>query len=227
MKRNTIILGDCKPGMAALPAGCVDIIDTDPPYIASEWENAYTTLSRGAMHVLKPGGFCVTYTPQRHFDDIFDIMRRPGLRYYWIVPSMNEGSTTVLVHDRNAICLHKPMVIWQKPLETGLLEKAPLVFCDVVKGRKQKAFIAWQQCIHDVLGLLSRLAHPGDLVLDPFTGSATVLLGAKLLGMDWLGFEIDPVTYRIAKARMEQQPLTLGNFHQGEVKDAPRSRRLK
>lgn len=36
---------------------------------------------------------------------------------------------------------------------------------------------------------------PGDLVIDPFAGSGTVLLAAKNTGRDYLGFEIDQKYY--------------------------------
>jgi site-specific DNA-methyltransferase (adenine-specific) len=217
--RNKIILGDCRDLMAGMEAGSVDFIGTDPPYPADLYERAYTVLARGAMHVLKPGGFCFTYAPQRHLDEIMDIMRRPGLRYYWIIQQLNLGRSNAMVHDRMAICLHKPILVFVKPLlYEDALPLPPLVFCDTIRGLKQKAFHPWQQSIHDPISFLSRFTLPGDLVFDPYMGTGTIPLAAKLLGRDYLGCEIDPETFRDAQDRMGQAPMDLSTFGYGRRK---------
>jgi len=47
------------------------------------------------------------------------------------------------------------------------------------------------------------------VVLDPFAGSGTNLLAARLLGMMYIGIEIDPETCETARRRLAQQPLDL------------------
>ena len=47
------------------------------------------------------------------------------------------------------------------------------------------------------------LSNPGDLIFDPFMGSGSHLVAAKNLGRNYLGIEIDPVTYELAKSRIE------------------------
>jgi len=210
-------LMDCKQGMKKIEPASVDAIYTDPEYISARWENAFTVLARGAMQVLKPGGWCVTYQPQRHLDDILDIMRRPGLKYYWDVPVLNLGQSTAMVHDRNVICLHKPIFIYQKPTETFKIRTPPHVFTDVIRGLRQKAYHAWQQDIHDPISLLSRLCRKGDLILDPYAGTGTTLIAAQIIGMRWIGFEIEEATYRTALKRLEQKPLDLSSFEPEEV----------
>jgi len=211
---STFSCCDCDQGMRKLKKESIDLIFTDPPYVKEQWEQAYTTLARHARRLLKPSGFLFTYAPQYHLSDIMNILgRRGGLKYYWIIPVLNKGQSTALVHPRNAICIHKPIVIYAKPP----LKKARLVFCDVVSGRCQKAYHPWQQSIHDVLGIVSRFSYHGDVILDPFAGSGTTLLAAKLLELDYIGFEIDPATYEIALGRLEQQPLDLRQFCEVEA----------
>lgn len=50
---------------------------------------------------------------------------------------------------------------------------------------------------------------PGGLVLDPFAGSGTTLIAARLEGFQWLGFELDPEHVQIAEQRMSQSRLEL------------------
>jgi DNA modification methylase len=41
------------------------------------------------------------------------------------------------------------------------------------------------------------------LVLDPFIGSGTTALAARMLGRHYIGIEVKPEYVRIAKARLE------------------------
>jgi site-specific DNA-methyltransferase (adenine-specific) len=72
----------------------------------------------------------------------------------------------------------------------------------------------WHGCQmpEQLLGRIIRLcSHPGDVVLDPFAGSATTLVVAKKLGRRWLGFEISPRYAAYGRQRLENaregQPL--------------------
>ena len=52
-------------------------------------------------------------------------------------------------------------------------------------------------------------SNPGDVVLDPFTGSGTTLKAAKELERLWCGIEINPEYCAIAEARLSQGVLQL------------------
>ena len=49
-------------------------------------------------------------------------------------------------------------------------------------------------------------SSPGDLVLDPFMGSGTTGVAAKVTGRRFLGIEVDPVYYAVACRRMGVMP---------------------
>lgn len=72
----------------------------------------------------------------------------------------------------------------------------------------------WHGCQmpEQLLGRIIRLcSHPGEVVLDPFAGSATTLVVAKKLGRKWLGFELSPRYAADGRRRLdsakEGQPL--------------------
>jgi len=50
--------------------------------------------------------------------------------------------------------------------------------------------------------LINDFSKRGDLVVDPFMGSATTLVEAKVLGRRSVGVDINPVAYLIAKAKV-------------------------
>ncbi len=228
---QVVHLGDMETLGKEIPDESVDMIFTDPPYIKELYEMAYAGLATLAARVLKPHGFLITYAPQTHLDEIMDILRythesttqKRILQYFWIISSLNEGRSTAKNHQRNAICLHKPILIFQKADDGTPLKGSHRCFADVVRGKKQKAFHPWQQSIHDVLGIISRFMVPGEILLDPFAGTGTSLKAANLLGMDWIGFEIDPKTHAIAVRELQQQPLGLQAF--GIEAEAPECER--
>lgn len=51
--------------------------------------------------------------------------------------------------------------------------------------------------------ILKYMPKDGNLVFDPFSGSGTTLLEAKLLGYDSIGTEIDPVAKKIIKVKTQ------------------------
>jgi len=53
--------------------------------------------------------------------------------------------------------------------------------------------------------LLNLFANPGDLVFDPFMGSGTTLMAAKLRGINAIGCEIDESHCEAAASRLAQQ----------------------
>jgi site-specific DNA-methyltransferase (adenine-specific) len=52
--------------------------------------------------------------------------------------------------------------------------------------------------------LIEAFSNPGDLVLDPFSGSGSSLLAAKKLGRSWLGIEIHAPYHAAAVQRLAQ-----------------------
>lgn len=56
--------------------------------------------------------------------------------------------------------------------------------------------------------LIEIATQPGQIVLDPFAGSGTTLVAAKLTNREYLGFEINPEYVRIAQQRLEPDLLS-------------------
>ena len=53
--------------------------------------------------------------------------------------------------------------------------------------------------------ILGRFAKPGDKILDTHVGSASSLIACHRAGLDYWGFEIDPVYYKAAKERLDRE----------------------
>lgn len=51
--------------------------------------------------------------------------------------------------------------------------------------------------------ILNRFANPGDIILDTHVGSASSLIACHKTQHKYIGFEIDPVLYDMARKRLE------------------------
>jgi len=61
-----------------------------------------------------------------------------------------------------------------------------------------------QKPISVLLPLIEAFSVPGELVLDPFAGSGSTLVAAKMLGRNWLGVEMDAKYHSVAQKCLEQ-----------------------
>lgn len=51
--------------------------------------------------------------------------------------------------------------------------------------------------------LITLGSRPGDIVLDPFVGSGTTCIAAKMLGRKYVGIDLEKQYVKIAKARVK------------------------
>jgi 16S rRNA G966 N2-methylase RsmD len=202
---SAILTGDMRYHGAAIKSGVINVIMTDPPYTA-EFIPLYRDLAELAARVLKPRGLLITYAGQIHLDRIFDELKVPGLEYFWIVSQRNHGAKS-LIYARGMMAHWKPILVYQKPDADGKIGPVGRIMNDEVTGACEKRYHPWQQPVRESIALL-RYANPEcGPVLDPFCGSGTCCLAAHVLGMDFLGIEIDPKTADIARERITQEPL--------------------
>jgi site-specific DNA-methyltransferase (adenine-specific) len=70
-----------------------------------------------------------------------------------------------------------------------------------------KERVGWHTC-QMPLKLMTRIikasSNPGDLVMDPFSGSASTLVVAALLGRNYIGFDIDPKYVELGQQRINE-----------------------
>ena len=67
--------------------------------------------------------------------------------------------------------------------------------------------------------LLKHYAKEGDKILDTHVGSASSLIACHRAGLDYWGFEIDPVYYKAAKERLDRETaqMNIMDFIRGET----------
>jgi site-specific DNA-methyltransferase (adenine-specific) len=70
-------------------------------------------------------------------------------------------------------------------------------------GRPQELH-PWQQPVEEAQYFIEKFSRPGELIVDPFCGSATVPAAAKKMGRRWLATEIDRQHVLTARRRVAQ-----------------------
>ncbi len=209
--RNTIVNGDCLAILPQLPAGSVDFILTDPPYLAryksrdgrsvpNDDNDAWLKPAFAAMHrVLAPNRFAVSFYGWPHADRFLAAYRAAGFRVvgHLVFPKRYTSSSGYLRYQHECAYL----------LAKGQPPEPKDTIGDVLdwtySGNKLHPT---QKPLAVLLPLVETFANPQGIVLDPFSGSGASLLAAKMLGRAYIGIELDPKYHAIASTRLAQTP---------------------
>jgi DNA modification methylase len=215
----SVVCGDCLELMRSLPDGCVDAVITDPPY-GMGYSPISTRVREG-----KRKGSANTYHAAIDWDE--------SLNPEWMQQCQRVSSSVawfcnwrmwpqVVEMGGNPTS----MIVWAKDCHTGA--PCPLapqqeiigIFGELKPTRFETnvwfepIIPTWEYRHHPnekPLALMARLIslYPDGVLLDPFAGSGSTLVAAKKLGRHYLGFEISPEYYSIARKRIaavEAQP---------------------
>ncbi len=209
--RNTIINGDCVSILPQIDAGCVDFTLTDPPYIAAykpHKNNAGQTIrnddnaawlipSFAELHrVLKRDAFAISFYGWPKLDLFFAAWKRAGFRIGGhIVFRKGYASKTAFLQHR-----HEAAFLLIKGNPAFPASPLPDVMEWTYTGNKLHPT---QKSVHILKPLIETFTKPGHLVLDPFAGSGSTCVAAKMLGRSYLGIELDAKYHAAASARLK------------------------
>jgi site-specific DNA-methyltransferase (adenine-specific) len=205
--QNTILLGDCRDVLPQLAAGTADFILTDPPYITNyrpsdgrtivnDDNDAWLKPAFAEMYrVLKRNAFCISFYGWPKADRFIEAYRAAGFRIvgHLAFPKRYTSSTRYLRYQHE--CAHL--------LAKGRPDAPEDTIGDVIdwtySGNKLHPT---QKPLQALLPLIETFSNSGDLVLDPFAGSGSTLLAAKLLGRRYLGVELAREYHNVARQRL-------------------------
>lgn len=204
---DTIIEGDCLDIMPALASGSADFILTDPPYmvryasrdgrrVENDDNDAWLKPAFAELYrVLAPDSFAVSFYGWPHADRFLDAFRAAGFRVvgHLAFPKRYTSTTRFLRYQHELAYL----------LAKGRPERPTEPIGDVLdwtySGNKLHPT---QKPLAVLLPLIETFSAPDGLVLDPFAGSGSTLLAAKMLGRRYLGIELDPAYCATARRRL-------------------------
>jgi len=196
-----LVLGDAREVLREIPSGSVDTIITDPPWGVGfdEYDDfdVFLEVSPELYRVLKKDAWLVFFfTPKR----IYDLV--PLLRYFeyrWMIPYVFWAFGTASRNPLGSQASYSIVMVFAKGKPRVRVARRDIIVSDelpIVEGNiKEPQF----KPTYVVASLLSMFTGEGDMVLDPFAGYGSIPLVCELFGRRWIGIEIDPVKYEIAK----------------------------
>jgi adenine-specific DNA-methyltransferase len=204
---NIIHHGDCTQLLPKLPEGSVDFVLTDPPYLTNYQSRdgrcvpnddndawllpAFTHIYR----VLAPRSFCVSFYGWPRADAFLAAWRQAGfgISGHITFPKRYTSRTGFLRgQHENAYLLTK-----------GEPYRPEWPIGDVIdwtySGNKLHPT---QKPLSVLLPLVETFSKPQAVVLDPFAGSGSTLMAAKMLERRYVGIELDANYHAIATRRL-------------------------
>lgn len=198
---------DCMEGMKQFPNKFFDLAIVDPPYginITGRKKDGGCQIGNGGKvyHAFDDTGI----PDRKYFDELFRVSKNQiiwGGNYFtehlppsscWISWDKDRAQGMDFADGELAwTSFQKPMRIYRRRWGGN----------DLDPKRKEERIHPTQKPVSLYAWLLSRYAEPGDKILDTHVGSASSLIACHQAGFEYWGFEIDPVFYEEASARLE------------------------
>jgi DNA modification methylase len=204
---NSLLHGDCIQLLSGMASNRIDLVLTDPPYLAnylardgrtvpndngSDWvKPAFQEIYR----VLRWNRFCVSFYGWHKADKFLAVWREVGFRVIGHLTFIKRYASTerfLRYQHENAYLLAKGNP--QKPTRT---------IPDVLEWKYTgNNFHPTQKPVSVLTPLVESFSNPGDVVLDPFCGSGSTLLAARNVHRRFLGIELSKQYFDLAERRL-------------------------
>lgn len=202
---------DCMQGMKEFPDKYFDLAIVDPPY---------GDVTCGGYMSNKMGGGIAKNRNDYHLS-VFE-SDKPEAAYF---KELKRVSKNQIIWGGNYFTpfldSSQCWVVWDKQKPDGFsfadcelaytsFDLASRIFRFQWSGMMQGDMKNKEQKIHPTQKpvrlyswLLQKYAKPGDKILDTHVGSASSLIACYQMGFDYVGFELDPIYYKLAKERLD------------------------
>ena len=208
---DNIIPGDCAEELARIPNGTIDLVVTDPPYIAKykdrddrrvlnddNWRWIAPAFSQ-IYRVLKPGSYCVTFYGWQHIEKLMTAWKligfSPVAHLVWHKRYPSNRGVVQYMHEQAFV------------LAKGYPPTPRYPLPDVLRWEYSgNGSHPTEKAVSVMKPLIGAFSKRGDIVLDPFCGSGSTLLAARESGRHYIGVEKDPKIFEILRARLDSAP---------------------
>lgn len=179
-----IYMGNAYHLCDGIPDDSVDLIFCDPVYTDY---HQYLWLYAFASRVLKPGKSVLAQVGSLHRRRAENQMMGPRLEPRILLFERLMGGHTQVWKPRALACL-KTYLWFAKP---GPKQKGWIPELVTGGGRRKKGH-KWGDSTQAAETWISRFTDPGDIVVDPFSGSGMVPIACIRTGRRYVAFEINP-----------------------------------
>ena len=224
-----LFLGDCRDVLPRLAPESVDLIVTDPPYGVG-WESSFRRLPFGPM-ANDDGSFDIIgalrlaigpgadgpLKRKRHvyvfgLRDWGDLPIGGRCELIWDKATLGMGDTESVWAPQHEVIAFGVMIPTRYDREAGRgLLSARLRRGSVLRVPRETTTAAIRHPTEKPVGLLRQLIESssmlGETVLDPFVGSGSTLVAARIEGRRAIGIEISERYAEVAARRLAQRSL--------------------
>lgn len=191
---NKIVHGDSLQIMKELPDGFADLVLTDPPYGVSskaEMRGSRTKKYGNQMNEWdkKPS--------DEYFDQIFRVSKNQiiwGMNYFSLPPTRCFNVWKKFIPEKFSMSMCE--LAW-----TSFNKNAKIWEAD---QRAKDRFHPTQKPLPLIIRQLEEYSKEGDLVLDPFSGSATTAIACLALNRRYICIEAYDLYYDLSVKRVEE-----------------------
>ena len=223
---NKIHQGDCKDFMQTLPDGCIDLIVTDPPYDISDSKPGNSELmSLGKYNAENFAELTNGFDVEVIFSELVRISKKVN---FFIFCANKQIAEIMTIAQRGGY--YVTLLVWNKtnsaPFANGVWRQdAEFIVHVRESGAYFEGNAEQKRKVIQFPTNPSQFGHPtekpielikkyiqigskeGDTVFDPFMGSGTTALAAKLMKRNFIGCEIQEKYVAIANERLRQDYL--------------------
>lgn len=185
----------------AIPAGTARLVLSDPPY-SKDSLPLYDELGKLAAHVLEEGGVLLAACGHMYLPEVLAALGK-HLQYRWLITSVWAGGGHGRMYQLDVT---EHCQLWAM-FSKGTWKKTGKLVPDVYhSAAKEKGLHNWQKPIADIKHLIEHLTEPGELVVDPFSGSGTTAAACLELGRRCISADIDAKAVEIGQDRIADMP---------------------
>ncbi len=210
---NKITIGDAKKLTKQIPDESIDLIFTDPVYDRIE---DYEWLAKEAKRILKQGKSLLAFCNHVKVISIGSIINKfldeaPILEHY-VAGSIGR----LFSHSLQCNLIPCLWFTKGKPMDNKWM------FIQQLSTGKGMRHHKWGKASYMISNRMTKLTERNDIIFDPFTGGGTVPAVCKMLGRNYIAFEIDPETAELARERVlnTQPPLFVLEPEQLELQES-------
>ena len=219
---NKIICGDCLEVMKDWPDNCIPLIVTDPPY-GKGYDKTQNQMAKSGR--ISNSGRWKKYDEtdwdskppsKKHFKQLFRVSKNQiiwGGNYYFLSSKCKWLVWNKIQRGR----MTDGEMAWSNL--QGNLEIFDMARTDAYINRCTKKVHPTQKPIELMIWCLS-LFPKADVILDPFCGSGTTCVAAKMLGHHFIGIDKSEEYCKISRQRIKMTHFkpTLFNLHKPKKK---------
>ena len=204
---NQIIHGDATQTLAGLPAGSVDLIITDPPYLVNYRDRTGRTIANDdapeavlpalaeIYRVLKDGSYCILFCGWSEIAKFSQAWEEAGFRTVGQIVWQKSYASQVWHTE----CRHEAAYVLAKGRPAKPVVPVSSIQLWEYSGNKRHPT---EKAVGILTPLVRAYSKPGAIVLDPFSGSGSTSVAAALEGRRYFGVEIDERHCATARARL-------------------------